>query len=94
MKIKTKTIQVFDCGIADHNHTTETAALRCIRQQEGKKRIAPRRATDDRLRQVLELRRAGKTFKEIGEIIDPPVSAGRAGQLYEKAWRRESNGHL
>jgi len=45
----------------------------------------------NRDRRIFELRKEGKTYKEIGELLG--ISAGRAGQLYQREkWYREQEG--
>lgn len=90
----TKTVLMFDCGIKDHLHKTEKAAARCAHQQESQKRAAAHKTTNSRLIQSLLLREHGKTFHEIGESLDPSVSASRAREIVMKAIRMRDIGRL
>lgn len=53
--------------------------------------IEPYQANDDRLRRILELQSIGLTNAQIGQVLNPPLSGQRVGQLIKGASRETTN---
>lgn len=76
------------CGVegAGHYHLTEKSALNCAERKVAVKQDN-RAERNTRLGKALELRRSGKTYKEVGVVLG--VCPGRAGQIIHQAERLE-----
>ena len=76
------------CGVegSGHYHLTEKSALTCAERKTAVKQDN-RAERNARLSKALELRRSGKTYKEVGVVLG--VCPGRAGQIIGQAERLE-----
>jgi len=62
----------------DGRHQSKHFCKDCKPVKEKKKRNG---RNHERYRQALELRNDGYTYREIGEMLDPPVTPGRARDI-------------
>ena len=92
MKPKRKTVKVevvyWECNVSEHRHKTYEAALNCMAIRKNTVK-GDKKWTELNLKTVLEQRRQGMTYREIGDRWGG-LSVTRVGQIVRQAERMEA----